>query len=127
MASQWLQEGDHAGGFIVSEASQGSTGVSRSREAVTYTGSTALVAGQVVVNTAGVITPYINGTTADANAVLFDNVEAGDVTTQRCVVLARDCEVNGAELNFTAAETPTGIANAISELAAVGIIVREVL
>jgi hypothetical protein len=86
-----------------------------------------LVAGQVVVNTAGVITPYINGTTADANAVLFDNVDAGDVTTQRCVVLARDCEVNGAELNFTAAETPIGIANAIIELAAVGIIVREVL
>ena len=127
MASEWLQEGKHAGAFIVSEASQGSTGVSRSRESVTYTGSTELVAGQVVVNTAGVITAYVNGTTADANAILFDNVAAGDTTTQRCVVLARDCEVNGAEIVFTDAETTAGIAEAITELAAVGIIVREAL
>lgn len=127
MASNWLEEGNHAGAFIVSEATQGATGVSRSREAVTYSGATALVAGQVVVLSAGAIVPYLNGTTSDANAILFDNVDAGNTTTQNCVVLARDCEVNGAEIVFNSAETALTIADAVAELAAVGIIVRETL
>lgn len=125
MASNWFEEGNHAGAFIVSEASQGSTGVSRSRESVTYSGATPLVAGQVVVLSNGAIVPYLNGTTSDANAILFDNVDAGDTTEQRCVVLARDCEVNGAEIVFDSGETALTIADAVTELAAVGIIVRE--
>lgn len=125
MASAWIVEGKYAGDFIVSEASGGSTGVSRSRDSVTYAGAANLSAGQVVVVSAGTVVPYLNGTSGAANAILFDNTTAGDVTVQNCVVLSRDCEVNGAEIVFDDAETAGGIASAITELAAAGIIVRE--
>lgn len=126
-ATGWLSEGSHAGAFIVSEASSGATGVSRSREQCSYSGAEALQAGQVVVVdlAAKTVVAYLNGTSGDANGVLFDNTPAGDVDTRQCVVIVRDAEVNAAELIFDDAEVAGGIASATTELATVGIIARE--
>ena len=126
MASPWILEGAHDGAFIVSEATSGATGVSRSRSVGTYAGATALKAGQVVcVSATNVITAFLNGTSDAANAVLFANTDAGDVTIQDAVVLVRDCEVNSAELFFDDAEVAGGIAQAYIDLETNGIIVRD--
>lgn len=125
-ASDWVTEGVHDGAFLVSEAQSGATGVSRSREVASYVGAVALDAGTVVVvDSAGAIVPYVNGTTAAANAVLFGNTAAGDVNEQTCVVLVRDCEVNADEIAFATGETAGGIIAGLAELKAAGIIARE--
>lgn len=129
MASSWHEEGNHAGHFIVGEATVGATGVSRSREVVSYAGANVLTAGTVVHYdpAAGTIVEYVNGTTGDANGLVFDNVDAGDTTAQTAVVLVRDCEVNAAEITFEASNTPTNIADALNELETAGIIARAAL
>ena len=129
MASAWEVEGKHAGAFIVGEAAVGSTGVSRSRSTVNYVGAVAVGTSMVVRYdaTSNTFVPYVNGTTAAANGVLFADVEAGDTTTQQAVLLLRDCEVNGAEIEFDPLNNAASILAGILELEAAGIIVRPVV
>lgn len=105
------------GEFIISEASG-----TRSREEVTVvSGEGALPAGQVlgVVTASGKYAAYDNAAsdgTQTAAAVLYAAVDATDADVP-AVVIARDAEVAEAHL--------TGIdANGITDLAAVGVIVR---
>jgi len=130
MASNWLEEGNHAGAFIVSEATEGATGVSRSRDTMIATGPLSLSAGAVLDATTGGATgivPFENGVSGPANAVLFDNLEleAGETTT--VVIIRRDAEVNADELVFGATEDAADIAAGISGLKSAGIIVRETI
>ena len=115
-------EGKHAGGFLLSEA-QGK----RSREQVTITSGQDLVAGQVVAKvTSGGKYVAVDQAASDGSevavGVLWDNVDAtaGDV---EATIIARDAEVNGEELTYSG-QSPTEVATCITELAAVGIIVR---
>lgn len=119
MATDWLTEGNHAGHFIVSEANG-----NRSRIVGTYAGATALTAGQVVTFTVSSGAVSLPSTPADANAILFDNTEAGDVTAVKVVVLSRDCEVNAAELDFGTMDAGEQL-TAMNALATAGIICRE--
>lgn len=118
-----LTEGYHAGEFIVSEANG-----TRSREVVTIIEGQNLVAGAVLgqITTGGKYTeldPDAEDGSEVAAAVLYDAVDATDGDTDG-VIIARDAEVNGAEITW-----PTGISGpettaATAELAAAGIIVR---
>ena len=117
-----LTMANRAGAFIESE----SNGF-RSREVVTVDATAgALVAGTVLGKITATGVYVIHETTAVdgsevASAVLFDGVDAvsGDAT-----IVARDAEVNGDDLTYETAATPTEITDANAELAAVGIIVR---
>jgi hypothetical protein len=121
MARIW--EGKYAGNFIVSESTTGGTGVSRSREQFTVpANSPALKVGQVITVTAGVVTIYADGDTPAG--VVFDNVAVDTVNAQEQVMLVRDCEVNGAELEWDVSLTNAQLVIATTALTALGIIVR---
>ena len=119
-----IWEGKYAGNFIVSEANVGSTGVSRSREEITIpAASPDLLAGQVVtIDGAGAITVYADGDTPAG--VIYDNYPANATDPQQGVILVRDFEANGAELEWDAALTNAQKLTAIDALKAIGIIVR---
>ncbi|WP_020408929.1 head decoration protein [Hahella ganghwensis] len=118
-----LTEGRHAGEYIVSEANG-----CRSRERVTIDGED-LGACTVIAKVASTgnykqLDP--SSTTADvdvAAGVLFDAVIATG-TTADAVAHVRDCEVNGYDLEWPDGITDNEKATAITELAALGIIVR---
>jgi len=63
-----------------------------------------------------------DGTEA-TKAILWDNVDASSAE-QDCVVLVRDCEVNGDELTWNSGTTEVQEQTAIAALAALGIIIR---
>lgn len=120
-----LNEGQHAGEFLVSEANK-----TRSRDVATLAEGQNLAAGTVLgrLTVGGAFVALNPGVEpADgseiAAGILFDNVDATDAATE-AVIIARDAEVNGGELVW-----PTGIsggdqATATGQLAALGIIVR---
>ncbi|MCK7542956.1 head decoration protein [Marinobacter bryozoorum] len=115
-------ESRHAGEFIISEANG-----HRSRDTVTVAAGNNLQAGHVVgALTAGGYAEYNPGN-ADGSetpaGVLFDAVDATDAA-QTGVILARDCEVTGADLAFFAGATEGEIETAAAALAELGIIVR---
>lgn len=119
-----LTEGTHAGEFIVSEATVGATGVPRGRSAGIMASGQNLTAGAVVgiVTGSGEYAAYDEGAadgTETAAGILFDAVDA-TAASAACVVLDGDCEVNGGELVWGAADDVAGTA----DLAALGIRVR---
>lgn len=121
-----LTEGTHAGEFIVSEANAGSTGVSRSREAIVVTSGQNLVAGAVYGIISGKAVEYDNGGAAGANAaagVLFDAVDASAADADG-VGLVRDCEVNLNEIVFDSGQDAAAQAAAVVDLLALGVIAR---
>lgn len=121
-----LWEGKHAGSFIVSEANSNSaSSFGRSRETIAVQASAdAFEVGQVVTDTNGVWTIYADGDTP--TGIIFDAVPVS-TSIQAAVLIARDAEVNGAEIEWDAALTSAEIKTGVAELAKLGIIVREVV
>lgn len=123
-----LTEGQHTAEFIVSEASG-----KRSREVVSIGGSASHPAGTILHNSSGTYIPLVvtedtTDTISDADAVLYAATDATDAAVD-AVVIARDAEVNWAELVYpAAADTSTESADLIADikanLALAGIIVR---
>lgn len=114
-------EGFHAGHFIISEANG-----HRSREVITVKQGEVLDAGAVIAlqTSTGKYIEYQNDETSlAAKAILFDNVDATDGDVE-AVALVRDCEVNGAELQWAATEDTGDRDAAVVDLATQGIIVR---
>lgn len=121
-----LTEGTHAGEFIVSEANVGSTGVSRSRDAVIVTSGQVLVAGAVVATVAGKIVEYNNAGAAGAEiatGILFDAVDATGADADG-VALVRDCEYNLAEIVWEAGQDQAAQDAGVVDLLALGVIAR---
>lgn len=118
-----LTEGQHTGEFLLSE-SHGT----RSREAVNVVAATDLAPGTVlgIVASTGDYTPFNpDAQTGEqtAKAILWDACEA-DSSGLEATVIARDAEVNGAELVWPADIEAGEKTAAIAHLAAVGLIVR---
>lgn len=123
-----LTEGQHTAEFIVSEASG-----KRSREVVSIGGSAAHPAGTLLHNSSGTYIPLAvtedtPDTITDADAVLYAATDATGGAVD-AVVIARDAEVNWAELVYpAAADTSDDSADLIADikanLALAGIIVR---
>lgn len=118
-----LTEGRHAGEFIVSEANG-----NRSRDTVAVISGQNLKAGHVVgiITASGKVTemdPAATNGSEVAAGVLFAPVDAsaGDAPG---VLLARDCEVTGADLTYKTGATAGQITTAEGELETLGIIVR---
>lgn len=121
-------EGNHAGAYIVSEATVGSTGVSRSRDTGTLIAGQNLSAGTVLgkITASGKYTqlaPAANDGSEVAVAILFDNVDAtgADATA---VIHTRDMEFNAIEVVMPTGASAGEISTAIGELANNGIIAR---
>lgn len=117
-----LTESRHAGEFIISEANG-----HRSRETVTVAVGNNLHAGHVVGKlTAGGYAEYDpaaeDGSQTPAG-ILFAPINAAD-SAQTGVILARDCEVTGADLTFFEGASEAQIETAAAALAELGIIVR---
>lgn len=117
-----LTEGKRASEFIFSEAN----GL-RSRDTGTLITGQNLVAGSVLgkITASGkytMVAPGAGDGSQTAAAVLVDNVNAS-AADKVVAVLTRDCELNQSELNFAALNAGQ-IATVITQLAAVGIIVR---
>lgn len=114
-------EGKHAGGYVVSEANG-----HRSRETITVKQGEVLEAGAVISlhSTDNKWREYQNDETDfGAVGILFDNVDATDGDVE-AVAHVRDCEVNYNDLVWSATEDTGDRAAAITDLKAVGIIVR---
>lgn len=122
-----LTEGRHAGEFLVSEANG-----DRSRETGTLLSGQNLKAGTVLGRTAAGKLKALpgdldsnGGLEASAVGILWDNVDASAGDVAGVVYIARDAEVNGAELTYPP-ETTNGGEEALTNasLALIGIIVR---
>lgn len=118
-----LTETRHAGEFIISEANG-----HRSRDTITVASDNKLQAGHVVgkLSTGGYAEfnpTNSQGEAKKAAGILFAPVDATDAAKEG-VLLARDCEVNGADLTFFAGATELQIETAATALAELGIIVR---
>lgn len=122
-----LVEGNHEGGFLVSEASK-----TRSRDTVGFTQAEEHLTGTIVaILTAGADKgKYIKYNVASgdpATGILFTEFTADTVLEAKeinKVVFARDAEANGKELVYPAGLTTTQIETIHSDLAVVGIVVR---
>lgn len=118
-----LTEGQHAGEFLVSEA----TGT-RARAAVTVVAASDLAPGTVLgmVTGTGVYTafnPDAQTGEQTAIAILWDACEANSAGVAAAAIV-RDAEVNGAELVWPDDLEAGEQTAALAQLAAVGIIVR---
>ncbi len=118
----WINEGRHAGEFIVSE------GNGRiSREVITITGGNfdaGTVLGKITASGKFTnLTPAANDGSQNAAAILFDNARAAAADVKG-VVVARMAEVKAAELVWPAGITDAQKAAALASLAAVNIIAR---
>jgi len=118
-----LVETGHAGGFILSEANG-----KRSRENVTIAEGENLKAGAVLgrLTSGGAYAHFDNDAsdgTQTARGILIADCNATDAATPAAII-ARDAEVNGHELVWASSEDDADIADGITELAALGIIVR---
>jgi len=123
-----LKQGNTAGNFIVSEATVGATGVSRSRDSITVATGAKLKVGTVL----GMVTAskeYVNHNPASSDGsevaagVLFDDCDASN-EAKAAVALVRDCEVHANEIVWDDAITPAQTLTAMDELKAKGVIVR---
>lgn len=118
-----LEEGRHAGEFIVSEANG-----HRSRLQATVLADEVLEAGHVVgrvtaTNKLREWNPANNDGSEAVFGVAFAKVDATGADKQG-VVLVRDCEVNGAELVYFDGATEGNIETATLALEGLGIIAR---
>lgn len=118
-----LTETLHAGEFIVSEANG-----TRSREKITLLSGESVAAGAVLgkVTASGKYIPRIAAAVDGsevAAAVAWDAIDASAADVDGVVVF-RDAEINGAEIGWEAAISAPNLALGITELAAVGIVVR---
>ena len=118
-----LTEGMHTAEFLYSEANG-----NRSREEIVVVSGQNLVAGAVVgkITASGKYTAYDNAAvdgSETAAGVLYAAVDASAADAAG-VIIARDAEVNGEEIDW-GAETGGDITAGIADLAAVGIIVRD--
>lgn len=116
-------ETGHAGGFIMSEANG-----HRSRENVTLVSGQVVKAGEVlgIISAGGKYATYDNQAgngTETAKAVSINDADATDGDLE-IAVIRRDAEVNGNELVFSGAASPTDDAAGVADLLAQGIIVR---
>jgi hypothetical protein len=124
-----LTQGYTAGHYIVGEANTGSDGVSRSIDEITITTGEKLVAGAVIMDDPVNIGNAIeyDASTA-AIGILFANNDASATGTnadiEKAVYHARDCSVNGDEIQFNSALTQLEIDAAIVELKAIRIFVK---
>jgi hypothetical protein len=124
-----LTEGKHRGEFIVSEAEASGF---RSRSTGTVLSGEVLVAGQIVeADGSGklkALSGLLNtglGLITEAAGIMYDNVDASAGDATGAVFIARDAEVNGAELTYPTESTAGGEAAATNaSLALLGIIVR---
>ena len=121
MAQTPLFEGFHTGGFLVSQANG-----HRSIDRALLAAGQSLAVGAYLGKTAGGKYTFLSPTSVDGSQIcaglLYDSVDATSVDTH-CAVVARSAEVNGSELN-SGTLTAAQIAQAKTELATVGIIVR---
>ncbi len=129
MATLSFAEGEHALGFVVSEANG-----FRSREVGVMKLSQLVVlpAGTVLCTISGEFSEMLPGETDGqeiATAVLAIEVDATAAADEPCVVIIRDAEINLAELIVEPSDTPTQgqIDIAVAELAALGIIARAAI
>jgi len=110
-----LTEGRHPGEFILSEANG-----NRSRDNGILASGNNLEAGTVVSLYQGKWGQYTNeGNYATAHGILYASVDATSAD-QPCVVVVRDAEVIADCLTYE-----SGLSTAETDLAAIGIIVRE--
>lgn len=122
--TQTLTEGQHRGEFIVSEANG-----HRSRESVTIESGQTLKPGHVLgqVSSSGEYKEYNPGNadgSETAVAVCYDHVDASGGTVE-APILARDAEVNAAELAWFDGATDNEKSTGRNELAAQsGIVAR---
>jgi hypothetical protein len=93
----------------------------RSRENMTLAEGEVVSAGQVLEASGGNVVAYAGGT---AMGVSLNNVDATDAPVL-IAVIARDAEVNGYELLYTAGSPEVDVTAADDDLADVGIIVRR--
>lgn len=118
-----LTEGKYAADFVVSEAAG-----SRSRDVITIAQSGALepgaVLGKVTASGKFVALAPAAATGEEAAAGLLRSGVDATVADISAVAILRDAEVNGAELVWPDGITAEQQAAAITELAALGIIVR---
>jgi hypothetical protein len=117
-----LTEGQHAGGFLVSEANG-----SRSREQITVLDGEDLPAGAVLgkITASGkyvAVDPEASDGSEEAAGILFAACHADGADAQAVGIL-RDAEVNEDELDWSDLNT-TEIATATAELLAIGILMR---
>ena len=122
-----LNEGKHAGEFIVSEANVGGTGVSRSRDAVTVVSGQNLIAGSVVgkITASEKYAKYDNAAvdgTEVAAGILFDAVDASTADADG-VALVRDCEYHAGEVDWNTQDAAAQTAGT-ADLLAIGVIAR---
>ena len=117
-----LVEGKHAGAFLVSEAEG-----SRSRESVSIPAfQSTMNAGSVFYldPISAVPVLYTDAALEDPKGILFDNLTASS-SPQQITYIARDAEVNGAEIEFDPSMTPAQLAVATSNVETkLGIIIR---
>lgn len=121
-------EGMHPGEYIVSEASTGSTGVSRSRDTVTVASGQNLVSGAVLgtVTASGLVAeldPAAADGTEVASGILFSAVDATSADTSG-VAHVRDMEFNADEVTFKTGMTAGEISTALTQLKSLGVIAR---
>lgn len=119
----YFEEGRYPAEFIVSEANG-----TRSRDTGTLISGQDLDAGTVLgkITASGKLTQFdqdASDGSQNAAAILFSpcDASAGDA---ECVILARDAEVNGAELTWPADIETAEQTAAEAQLKALGIVVR---
>lgn len=117
-----LDEAQHAGGFLVSEANG-----TRSREVVTILADQVLPPGAVLgkVTASDKYVAYDNGAadgSQTAVAILYAPVDATGADAQATVVVG-DAEVNAAELDW-GANDQAGIDAGLADLLSLGIVPR---
>lgn len=131
MPGQILVEGVHTGAYIVSEASTGATGVSRSRDQGKLAAGVKVAAGQILAkNGSGEFVAYDSTAASPAEtavAISFDNYDnSAGAGTLEIVVHVRDMEYNSSEVSYVSGESAGGITAAIDQLSGIGIIARDV-
>lgn len=118
-----LTETIHTAGFLVSEAQ----GMYRSREQVTVAGGAApgLLPGTILgkLTAGGNYVRYAPGA-SDGSQTVSGILFEGVVGTAKRTIVARDAQVVGGNLTYSAGADAGAIATANTALAALGIIVR---
>ncbi len=119
-----FNETQHAGGFMVSEANG-----TRSRATKVLAESQTLVAGAVLgtVTATGQVKeldPQAVDGSQVASGILWDAKTSGVGENPIVVVVARDAEVNAAELTYPVGITAGEITQALADLEALGIFAR---
>lgn len=117
-----IKEDLQAGAFLASEANG-----TRSREVGTLAAGNHKAGTVLALNGSGdyvIVAPAAENGTETAVAVLYAAADASEGPAP-CVVVARDAEVNKAELIWPTGITAPQTATALGQLAAAGIIARD--